>query len=61
MAYAQARFTATNTLLPTRKDQRNHWMALQYKQQRIQRTSMPFAMRLAAITATDTRPGKFWQ
>jgi len=47
--------------LPTRKQVYTRWMAIAYKQEKIQRTSLPYRMRLAAITAADNRPGRHIQ
>lgn len=51
---------AAGTYLNTRTQHALAAMARQAKQARTQRARMGYRMRLAALTAADTRRGKVW-
>ena len=46
--------------LQTRQQLRLAYMARMYQQEKLKRLAMPYALRLAAITASDNRLGKEW-
>ena len=51
---------ATGNFLKTNDDNLLGHFVIQAKLARIDRTAMPFKMRLAAMLASDTRRGKTW-